>query len=49
MKTTQWALASLLALTAPVFAQTETPPVQDDKPAVKTEKLWRIETSGIGG
>lgn len=41
-------LASAMAFALPLMAQTEVPktPV---KPDVKTEKLWRIETSGIGG
>ena len=39
-------LACLMALALPLAAQTEASP---DAPALKTEKLWQIKTSGIGG
>jgi invasion protein IalB len=39
--------ASLLALALPLAAQTEAP--QTPAKAEKTEKLWRINCSGIGG
>jgi hypothetical protein len=39
-------LPALLALVAPIFAQ-DTPP--KPKPTVETEKLWKVESSGLGG
>ena len=51
MKIHHLASAMALLLALPLTAQTE-PPKQDPAPKqvdVKTEKLWRIETAGIGG
>ncbi len=47
MKARIAALATVLALAFGAVAQTESQ--GDAKPQGKTEKLWRIETSGIGG
>lgn len=37
---------SLLALVVPIIAQDATP---GPKPPVETEKLWKVESSGLGG
>jgi hypothetical protein len=39
-------LPALLALVVPIFAQDATP---GPKPPVETEKLWKVESSGLGG
>ena len=39
--------AAMLALALPIAAQTE--PGKPAEPAVKTEKLWHIEATGLGG
>jgi hypothetical protein len=41
------AFASCLALAFPAIAQTEAP--AERKADLPTEKIWRMETSGIGG
>ncbi len=39
-------MIAVLALAMPMLAQTESRP---SAPVVKTEKLWKIETTGLGG
>ena len=46
MRTQAYSLLAALAFAVPSFAQTEG---QDAKPASNTEKLWKIEVSGISG
>ena len=41
-----FAALAALAFALPAVAQTEG---QDAKPKVETEKLWKIQCSGIGG
>lgn len=38
---------AVLALAMPLFAQTAAQPAA--APAAKTEKLWKVEASGLGG
>jgi len=42
-------LAVVLGLVAPVLAQTEARPTVSSPAAAPTQKLWKIETSGLGG
>ena len=42
-------LAVVLGLVAPALAQTESRPTVSSPPAAPTQKLWKIETSGLGG
>ena len=54
MKIQHLASAMALLLALPLTAQTETPkqdpaPQSKEQVDAKTEKLWRIETAGIGG
>lgn len=46
MRLTASALLAAFAFAAPAICQTEG---QEAKPKVETEKLWRIECSGISG
>lgn len=46
MKQQAFAMLAALAFAVPAFAQTKG---QEAKPSVKTEKLWKIECSGISG
>ena len=46
MKMQARTLLAAIAFAIPTFAQTEG---QKAKPAGETEKLWKIECSGIGG
>ena len=46
MRTQAKMLLAAIAFALPTFAQTEG---QDAEPAPNTEKLWRLECSGIGG
>lgn len=47
MRTQAGVLLAAFALTLPALAQTQASPAADKSAAV--EKLWKIETSGIGG
>lgn len=46
MRLTASSMLLVFALAAPALAQTKG---QEVKPKVETEKLWRIECSGISG
>ena len=46
MRTQAYSLLAALAFAVPTFAQTEG---QDAEQAKNTEKLWKIECSGISG
>lgn len=46
MRLTASAMLAVFALAVPAVAQTKG---QQTKPKVDTEKLWRIECSGISG
>ena len=46
MRTQAYSLLAAVAFALPTLAQTEG---QEKKQASNTEKLWKIECSGIGG
>ena len=46
MRLTASSMLAVFALALPVLAQTKG---QEIKPKVNTEKLWRIEVSGLSG